>query len=305
MRALLVVNPKATATSTRERDVLARALGSDLKVDVAVTESRGHASTLARQAAESGLDVVVVLGGDGTVNEVVNGLLAHGPGPDVPILGVVPGGSTNVFSRALGVPRRPVEATSALLESLRLGRSRRIGLGRVDDRWFTFTAGLGIDADAVRRVEAARHSGRNASPSRYVRATLRAYLAMDHRHPLLTLERPGEEPVDHLYLAIVGNTTPWTYFRSHPIALTPGASFDTGLDVMAMRRVRPLGMAWSASGMLTGAGVRGRSHLTLTDLSEFTLRADAPLPLQVDGDWLGERTQVDLRSVPGALRVVG
>src|SRR5580692_4968943 len=160
---MLVVNPKATATSERERDILTRALGSDLKLDVVQTAYRGHAIELGAQAAEAGLDLVVVLGGDGTINEIVNGLLGSGPwqgsAAATPALAVVPGGSTNVFSRALGIARDPVVATSELLEALRAGRSRRIGLGRVDDRWFTFTAGLGIDADAVRRVERARNKG--------------------------------------------------------------------------------------------------------------------------------------------------
>lgn len=146
MRALLVVNPKATTTSGRTRDVLIHALRSDLKLEVAQTEYRGHARDLAREAVEDGaVDLVVALGGDGTVNEVVNGLLTHGPGEKVPRLAVVPGGSTNVFARALGLPNDPVEATGALLNALDQRRERPIGLGKamtegLPDRWFTFTA---------------------------------------------------------------------------------------------------------------------------------------------------------------------
>src|SRR4051794_33001759 len=221
MRALLVVNPKATATTARARDVLARALGSDLKVDVVETHRRGHAIELGAQAADEGLDLVVVLGGDGTVNEVVNGLLRpldHTADDaqtraSLPALAVVPGGSTNVFSRALDIPRDPVEATGYFLDALREGRSRSIGLGRADQRWFTFTAGIGLDADAVRMVERARAKGRAAAPSRYARAALRQFFrGTDRRHPALTLEIPGHEPVTGLYLCIVGNTAPWTYF---------------------------------------------------------------------------------------------
>src|SRR4051812_17573913 len=135
MRALLVVTPKATATTARVRDVLARALGSDLKVDLAETLRRGHAIELGAQASTEGYDLVVVLGGDGTVNEAVNGILRPlDTDPDaaagLPALAVVPGGSTNVFSRALDIPRDAVEATGHLLDALRDGRSRRIGLGR-------------------------------------------------------------------------------------------------------------------------------------------------------------------------------
>jgi diacylglycerol kinase family enzyme len=305
---MLVVNPKATATSERERDILARALGSDLKLDVVQTTHRGHAIELGAQAAELGLDLVVVLGGDGTINEIVNGLLGSGPrnpaAPDPPALAVVPGGSTNVFSRALGIARDPVVATSELLESLRVGRRRRIGLGRVDDRWFTFTAGLGIDADAVRRVEIARRKGKSPTPSRYTRKTIRSFLAMDRRHPSLTLEVPGEEPVPGLFLGIVANTAPWTYFRSKPIVLTPDVSFDTGLDLVAMRRMRLHGTLWSVSGMITPDGVRGRSVAVYRDLSEFRLSGEVPMPLQVDGDYLGERTGATFRSVPSALAVI-
>lgn len=305
---MLVVNPKATATTERQRDILTRALGSDLKVDIAQTTHRGHATEYGAQAAEQGLDLVVVLGGDGTINEVVNGLLGAGPwqggSPDTPALAVVPGGSTNVFSRALGIARDPLVATSELLEALRAGRNRQIGLGRVDNRWFTFTAGLGIDADAVRRVERARSKGRRATPSLYTRSTARALLAMDRRHPPLTLHIPGEEPETGLFMGIAANTSPWTYFRSKPIVLTRDVTFDTGLDLVALKRMGMLGTLWSASGMITPHGVRGRRARVFCDLAEFRLVADVPMHVQVDGDYVGQAESATFRSVPDALRVI-
>ena len=311
MRALLVVNPKATATSARVRDVLARALGSDLKVDVAETQRRGHAIELAAQVTAEGYDVIVALGGDGTVNEIINGILRdREPSTDQPALAVVPGGSTNVFARSLGLPRDPVEATGDLLEALREGRSRWISLGRAETegsahRWFTFTAGLGIDAEAVRAVERARAKGRPATPSRYTRATLaQFFFHTDRRRPALTLERPGEEPMPGLFLGIVSNTNPWTYFRSHAITLSPHASFDTGLDLIAMRRLRTVGTLWAAGGMLSGHGVRGRASVSLHDLREFRLVSERPIPFEVDGDYLGERESVAFHSAPAALRVL-
>jgi len=309
MRALLVVNPKATATSARVRDVLARALGSDLKVDLAETQRRGHAIELGARATTEGYDLVVALGGDGTVNEVVNGILrgntSPGPRTDQPALAVVPGGSTNVFSRALDIPRDPVEGTGHLLDALREGRSRRIGLGRADGRWFTFTAGIGLDADAVRMVEHFRADGKNATLTRYAWAALRQFFrGTDRRHPALTLEIPGHEPFTGLYLGIVCNTTPWTYFGDHPITVTPTASFDTGLDLAAMRKLRTIGTLSAAAGMLGRDGLRGRSACTWADLTEFTLRADRPMHVEVDGDYLGEREGLHLRSVPQALRVI-
>ena len=306
MRALLIVNPKATTPSVRGRDVLARALASDLKLDVAETERRGHAIELGARATAEAYDLVVVLGGDGTVNEVVNGLLrdAGGPRADQPALAVVPGGSTNVFHRALDIPRDPVEATGALLDAIRERRSRWLGLGRMDERWFTFTAGLGLDADAVRVVEQARAKGKSAAPTRYALAAIRRFYAGDRRSPALTLERPGEEPVTGLFLAIAGNTAPWTYFGTRPVVLTPNASFDRGLDLIAMRKLRTAGTLWAAGGMLGGGGVRGRSSVVLEDLPEFRIVADRPVHVQVDGDYLGEREAATFVSVPAAIRVI-
>jgi diacylglycerol kinase family enzyme len=308
MRAMLVVNPKATATTERQRDILARALGSDLKVDVAQTTHRGHAIEYARQAREEGVDVVVVLGGDGTINEVVNGLLGDGPwegaSPDTPALAVVPGGSTNVFARALGMPRDPVVATSELLDALRTSRTRQIGLGRVDSRWFTFTAGLGIDADAVRRVEKARSRGRRATPSLYTRCTVSALLAMDRRHGPLTLEIPGQEPVPGLFMGITANTSPWTYFRSKPIVLTRDCTFDTGLDLVTRSTMGVLGTLMAARGMLTDDGIRGRRTGIYRNLPQFRLASEAPIHLEIDGDYVGEVESAQFRAVPHALRVV-
>ena len=305
MRALLVVNPKATATSARVRDVLARALGSDLKLDVVETERRNHAIALGAQAVDEAYDLVVVLGGDGTVNEVVNGILRDGPGADLPALAVVPGGSTNVFHRALEIPRDPVEATGSLLDALREGRSRRIGLGKANDRWFTFTAGIGLDADAVRAIERARDKGKAPTPTRYAVYALRQFFrGTDRRHPALTLERPGVEPMTGLYLAIVANSWPWTYFGSRPVVLTETASFDAGLDLVVRRKLGTVGTLWAASGMLAGNGLRGRATTVLADQQEFRIRADRPMHLQVDGDYLGETELVDFQSVPGALRVI-
>ncbi|HEY3480000.1 MAG TPA: diacylglycerol kinase family protein, partial [Streptomyces sp.] len=151
MRALLVMNPKATSTTERTREVLAHALAGELDTEIGETGYRGHAVELARAAAEDGVDLVVALGGDGTVNEVVNGILtARIPeGGKLPDLGVVPGGSTNVFARALGLPNDPVEATGVLLDAIHEGRRRPVSMGLADDRYFTFTAGYGFDAAVV------------------------------------------------------------------------------------------------------------------------------------------------------------
>src|SRR3954447_7239633 len=138
MRVLVVANPRATAMTTREQDVLIHALGSDAELTVELTANRGHAAALACRAMRNGTDAVVAFGGDGTVNEVVNGLLTDGVHDRVPALGVVPAGSTNVFARALGLPNTPLEATGVVLEALRTGSRRAVSMGRLDDRWFVF-----------------------------------------------------------------------------------------------------------------------------------------------------------------------
>jgi diacylglycerol kinase family enzyme len=304
MRALLVVNPKASTMSARARDVLAHALASELKLDVAETNHRNHATELAAQATADGLDLVVALGGDGTVNEVVNGLLHDGAKPGVPALGVVPAGRTNVFARALGLPNSAVEATGVLLQSLLEDRRRRIGLGRADGRWFTFNAGLGVDAGAVQRVEAARHKGRTATQARYVKAALAEFYFGSQRRAELTLTRPGEEPLE-LALALVCNTDPWTFLGNRPVRPCPDASFDTGLDVLGLRRTSTLPTLRTVSQILAKDGhPRGKQVVSLHDLPELDLTATTPLPFQVDGDLVDERDRLHLVSVPDALDVL-
>ncbi|MFJ5775827.1 diacylglycerol/lipid kinase family protein [Streptomyces sp. NPDC093094] len=321
MRALLVVNPAATTTSARTRDVLIHALASEMKLEAVTTEYRGHARDLGRQAAESDdIDMVVALGGDGTVNEVVNGLLHAGPDPDrLPGLAVVPGGSTNVFARALGLPNDAVEATGALLDALREGSERTVGLGltsgtpgtddeAVPSRWFTFNAGLGFDAGVVGRVEQHRERGRKSTHALYIRQALRQFLGEPHRrHGTITLEAPDLEPVTDLVLSIVCNTAPWTYLGNRPVYASPKASFDTGLDVLGLSRLSTAAVARYATQLLTSSpdrGPHGKHAASLHDLSEFTLHSKVPLPLQMDGDHLGLRTSVTFTGVRRALRVI-
>ncbi len=305
MRALLVVNPKATTTSARVRDVLAHALASEVKLDVVETAHRGHAMELARDAAVDGLDVVVALGGDGTVNEVVNGLLHAGPRSGLPALAVVPAGSTNVFARALGMPNSAIEATSQLLEGLLEDRRRTIGLSQADGRWFTFNAGLGLDAGAVRRVEKARARGQTATQPLYVRSAVREYyFGAAHHRQVLTLEREGEDPV-RLALALVSQADPWTFLGGRAVRPCPEASFDTGLDVFGLTTTPLVGILRHLRQILAKEPrPRGRRVVSLHDLPMLTLRADLPLPFQLDGEDLGDRECVQLRSVPQALEVV-
>ncbi len=315
MRAVLLVNPKATTTSERSRDVLVRALRSEVDLSVRYTRRRGHAVALAKEAAEQGVDLIVTLGGDGTVNEVVNGMMAADPGPRVPgqssaerlpALAAVPGGSTNVFARALGLPREWPDGTSVILEALRAGRARTIGLGLADDRYFTFCAGFGLDAAVIHRVERARRRGRVSTPGLYLRAAVNQYfLGTNRRHPSISLERPGEPVAAELGTVIIQNTAPWTYLRDRPVNPNPDASFDLGLDVMALRRLRVPSTTRTVAQILSRQpDPHGRQLLRLHDLAEFTLVADQPQAFQLDGDYLGAREKIRFASVPAALRVI-
>jgi diacylglycerol kinase family enzyme len=315
MRALLVVNPKATTTSEYNRDLLIRALRGRVNLRLEYTMRRGHAVSLVRDAARDGVDLVVTLGGDGTVNEAVNGLLAADPhGADGaahgaqrrPILAVVPGGSTNVFARAIGLPRDWAEATQVILSSLRAGRTRTIGVGRADDRYFTFCAGLGLDAEVVRRVERARLKGRVSTPGLYIRSAVTQYFTeTDRGSPAITLSRSGFPDEIGLASAIVQNTAPWTYIGDREIHASVGASFDTALDVFGPKVLRVPSTVRLASQLLRGRPrISGKQIMTIHDVYEFTLRAERPMAFQLDGDYLGERGKVEFVAVPEAIRVV-
>ncbi len=291
--------------SRRERDVLAHALGGEAELEIAETANRGHAAALACRAMRSGTDVVVALGGDGTVNEVINGLLTDGVHDAVPSLGIVPAGSTNVFVRALGMANDPIEATGALLEGLRTGARRTISVGMADDRYFCFAAGLGFDAAIVHGVERYRRRGKRSTHVLYARVGVREFFRTDRRHPTLHVELGDGTRYDDIYFALVTNADPWTYVGNRPLHPTPEVSFETGLAVYARRRMSTAGILYSMARLSGGRphiGARG-AHVA-HDLEAITVIADEPIPFQVDGDALDLREKVSFRAVPNALRVV-
>jgi diacylglycerol kinase family enzyme len=335
VRALLIVNPYATSTTPVRREVITHALASELDLDVVQTRYRGHALHVAERAASEGFGLVLTLGGDGTVNEVVNGMLRAcppigarpegqpgasgqpGPGarPDgqpgsasrpAPLLAALPGGNANVFTRALGLPADPVDATGRVLQSLPAERTRTIGLGLAGGRYFCFNAGLGLDAEVVRVVEGLRALGRGASAALYVWTAARQFaMVTDRREPALTLERHGVPGLDGLFLGIVSNTSPWTYLGQRPVHASPLAGFDTGLDLFALRKLSTLGTLNALRQMLgRDGGPDGRHVVSLHDQDALTFRADRPVAFQVDGEYVGEREHVLLRSIPNALRVL-
>ncbi|MDT3441141.1 MULTISPECIES: diacylglycerol kinase family protein [unclassified Pseudofrankia] len=329
MRGLLVVNPAATTTTERVRDVLVTALSADVAVETVITKGRGHAAELGQRASETGVDVVIALGGDGTVNEVVNGLLHGGPRPDAPALAVVPGGSTNVFARALGYSASPVEATGELLANLRDGRTRLVGLGHArwagEARWFTFCAGMGLDAEVVGRVERRRSGGRPNSAGLFLRSAVARYgrgIGRDRVGINLELEagpeiprtaaetQDGAEesaatPDREVTVAIVCNAVPWTYLGGMPVRACPEASFDTGLDLLGLRRARLSSLLRTTGQMLAGdRGPHGRNVVLEHDLTRIRMTAAPTAPFQMDGEYLGEHAEVELTAHPQALRVI-
>jgi diacylglycerol kinase family enzyme len=292
-RVLLIVNARAGSVRARTKDVIAKALSADFKLDVADTMSRNHASELAADAVDRGFDAVIAFGGDGTVNETAQTLVG------TPVaLGVLPGGSTNVLARSLGIPRDPVDATAYVAERLRAGARRSINVGDIGGRYFLFSAGMGLDAEVVKRVEGDPDAKARSAEWTFLRKALAAgvgeYRGAD---PWLTVEVEGREPVRAL-LAICCNGRPFTYFKRFPVDVCPEATLDGGLDVFSLRKIR-LGtvprIAWSL--FVSRSHVRWRTARYDHDVESATLRADRPLPVQVDGDYIGEQETASVRLV--------
>lgn len=308
VRTLLIVNPNATSTTPATRDLLAHALESRTQLTVAHTEHRGHAAELARWAADNRMDLIVVHGGDGTVNETINGFLplpGSTPREWLPRLGVIPGGSANVFARSLGIEPDPVTATNQLIDLLALDTDRRIGLGVADDRWFTFSAGVGLDADVCEAIDAKRANGKAATPARYLRTTVNQFFRAQRREPRVRLVIPGHEPVTKVHYAFVTNTSPWTYLDSTPVVTNPGTSFESGLGVFAMRTMGVLPTLLIARELLASNGnPKGHNLFRADDVPSVRVEVDEPIGLQIDGDFIGRRNMVNFTAVPDILDVV-
>lgn len=308
MRAVLIVNPNATSTTPAGRDLLAHALESRAKLTVEHTDHRGHAVEIARDAARAGVDVLIVHGGDGTVNEVVNGILGvTGTDAGAPAVGVVPGGSANVFARALGISQDPIEATNQLVDLLD-GRGagwRRIGLMDCGERWAVFTAGMGADGEVVAAVEAQRAKGRKVTASRYIRVAVREVVGSARKEPTLTVHMPGREPVPGVHFAFVSNSSPWTYANSRPVWTNPTTTFDTGLGVFATTSMNVWANLRLVRQMLSRTPRLEARHLIRDDdLPWLRVTSDTPIACQIDGDYIGPRDSMTFTAVPDALGVI-
>jgi diacylglycerol kinase family enzyme len=303
-RMLIIVNPYAATVSDRLRHLVVYALQGRYEVDAVDTEARGHATEICREAAHEGYDVVVAFGGDGTVNEAANGLL----GSSTPLC-CLPGGSANVFGRMLGIPGELVDATEHVLALADDWRMRRVDLGVVNGRCFTFASGLGLDASVVERVDANPHLKARLGPYYFtwvaVTTFVRRYLVSPARLEVCCADGTLLEGIT----AVVQNGAPFTYFKSRPIDVAEGASLESGaLAGAVLHRATPAGMPSLAWRVLSRKArlIRHRQVTGLERFTELTVRtADArPLPLQADGDYLGEVGEARYSLLPRALNVV-
>lgn len=286
-RSLLIVNPLASRVTPE----LVRRVEAELRPDETVlTERRGHATELAREASREGRRLFV-LSGDGVFNEVLNGLES-----DVPV-GLVPGGGTSVLPRALGLPRDAVGAARVLASAT---RTRRISLGRANGRRFGFSAGIGLDAEAVRYVDArGRESGRRPGDATFVWAFARQ-LARGRIGASLDVEGHGRAA-----WVVVANGDPSTYFGGIPLHVAPEARFELGLDLVAPRTISPLSVPRFVRYALSGRGQeRAADVLYGHDLRRIVVRCDRPTALQVDGEDLGDVTEVEFVEEPDAVSIL-
>jgi diacylglycerol kinase family enzyme len=302
MKVLLIVNSSASSVTARGKVVIQKALSADHEVAVAETSRRGHATRLALDAAGNGTEVVVVLGGDGTLNEAANGLAGSRTA-----LAALPGGSTNVFARTIGLPNDPIEATGDLLAALAAGSVRRVGLGSVNGRYFLFHVGMGFDAAVVEQVEKRSQLKRYAGHPLFVYSGFATWFRhFDRSRPRFAVHHEDGTVIDDAYLAICLNTNPYTYLGNIPLDLAPEATLDRGLAMVTIRT-----MAFARMMRIIGSALVSGKHLRSsrwsdhrTDLSSVVVEGYGPFPYQVDGDHLGDAERLEIRHEPEVLDLV-
>jgi diacylglycerol kinase family enzyme len=299
-RVLLIVNPVARTVSRPALAVIEKALSADFKLEVLETVERGHATEVAQDAVEQGIDLVVVFSGDGTINETLNGLV----GSDV-ALGVLPGGATNILVRALDLPLDPVEATGVLIAKALDGEARQLHLGKADGRYFAVNCGAGVDAAAMARLDAKFPNSKRAFERAAFFAVLRAVLSSyAGRSADLSVRIDGAEATPSISV-LVGRTDPYTYYKGRGLRVTPEASLEKGLDVLSARRLprrRLLRIAWQVFG--SARHVKGRDMDYAHDASRVVIESEQPFPVQVDGDVMDPRERLEVELARDALWVV-
>ncbi len=304
MRLQLIVNSSASSVNARTRVAVTAALGSTCEVETIETTRRGHAARLARGAAATGVDIVAVLGGDGTLNEAANGLVGTRTA-----LAPLPGGSTNVFARTLGLPNDAIDAARLTAQSLATPDKnvRTVGLGRANDRYFLFHVGLGFDAALVERVESRGPLKRWAGHLLFGWAGVTAWMRhYDHRRPRFAVRfADGSAALDSVF-AVIANTNPYTYLGNRPFDIAPTATLDRSLTAVTVRDLR-----FVRTLQLVSAALRSPDALAQVkgvgvhpDVTDCDVVGYGPFPYQIDGEAMGDVERLDIRHVPNVLRLV-
>lgn len=311
---MLIVNSFASSVTARNTVMVHRRLSEGRlpsgvrsrslrhDVDVVETNRRGHATRFAHDAARQGYDVVIGYGGDGTLNEVATGIAGTETA-----LGVLPGGSTNVFARTLGMPNDPIDAVEHLVEGIEAADLRPIGLGQVNGRYFCFHTGAGFDAAVVQRVERRGSLKRWLGHPLFISAGLSTWLTgYDRKRPHFCVSSDDAPDEPSGFFTIVLNTNPYTYLGNRPLDLSPHAGLDQpGLVAITFTSMKARGILVSLAGALRGGGVKPAGHLDIrTHVDQLLLESEVPFPYQVDGDALGETTRLAFQHVPEAVRLV-
>lgn len=310
MRALLVANTFATTTDADIQAQVETALSKHLEVSVQNTTARNDAIEIARSAQYQGFDLVIGLGGDGTVNELANGLLLDGPNPDGPLLAAIPGGNGNVFARNMGLSEKPLEATAQIINALEMKKFKSIGVGKIAtnniSRWFLFNAGIGLDAAVIAGMEARRANGKIVSDAAYASLALRELFTRTNRkHPALSLVSSSGEVHRDAHFALIVNLAPWAYLGSKPLNPLPSASHDTALDVYA-----PTSLSVKSVLRLIRRALAGKSPendakvIALVDQKQIHIQSNRAMWIQVDGDIVTQSTELTATHVPNALKVL-
>jgi len=301
LRILLVVNAFASSVTARNTVIVNQVLSRGNDVEIVETNRRGHATRFSQDAARQGVDVVIGFGGDGTLNEVATGVAGTQTA-----LGVLPGGSTNVFARTLGMPNDPVLAVQQLADGINARHIEPIGLGQVNGRYFCFHTGVGYDAAVVREVENHGSLKRWAGHPLFIYAGARTWaMVYDRDNPHFEVDFGQGHRVADGFFAIVLNTNPYTYLGNRPLDLSPAATLDRGLVVVTFKTMKVGAILRSLGGALRGGGVQPTNYLDVhEDVSDLTIRHHLPFPYQLDGDYLGETTSLHFRHVPNAVRLV-
>lgn len=301
MRLMVIVNTSASSVTPRARVVVQKALSTDHEIVMKETSRRGHASRLAQSAVTEGFDAVVVLAGDGTLNEAANGLVGSNTA-----LAALPGGSTNVFARTVGMSPDPIEATDQLLAALAKGSQERVGLGQANGRYFLLHAGIGFDAAVVAAVDRFGALKRYAGPAAFALAAMSLWAkGYDRKSPAFSISA-GDLTVPGAYYAICENSDPYTFVGNRPLLVAPATRLGGPLSLVVFDKLTLSTLLPAFAAALDGGVTRSeRGHLrSVTRVHGATVTGLRPVPYQIDGEYAGEAERIELAWSEGQLSLV-